>query len=303
MPSHFAWLAGTQRFRRDAATAPERGRSTTPLRLRAAPHLASTLVQSGSTKATTTWRIFSTHDLRPGGVHDAARCRRREFLCSRQPPGRAGAARAGAPLARGAARARLPAAPTSPVAIERCTSYDPQPLGQILRQALDLIGGIQPLVAGKTVTIKLNLTGGPRSKLGGLPAHRTYHVHPEFRCRHLRRVARGRGQEDRAGRKRLRSATVGRGDGGRRTGTFRMINCGRWWEGQLGGHSQQGAMERLQPFGGSVGRIHLSRVRLESALRKDRRVRVAGQVEGSRQRRRHHVGQEFVRHCAHLDLR
>ena len=33
---------------------------------------------------------------------------------------------------------------------------------------------------GKTVTIKLNLTGGPRLKLGGLPARRTYHVHPQF---------------------------------------------------------------------------------------------------------------------------
>ncbi len=49
-----------------------------------------------------------------------------------------------------------------------------------LTKALDLIGGIDRLVRGKTVTIKLNLTGGPQWKLGGLPAHRTYHVHPEF---------------------------------------------------------------------------------------------------------------------------
>ena len=46
--------------------------------------------------------------------------------------------------------------------------------------ALDLIGGIAKLVGGKTVTIKLNLTGGPTRKLGGLPAHRTYHVHPNM---------------------------------------------------------------------------------------------------------------------------
>jgi uncharacterized protein (DUF362 family) len=28
------------------------------------------------------------------------------------------------------------------------------------------------------VTIKMNLTGGPTGKIGGLPPHRTYHVHP-----------------------------------------------------------------------------------------------------------------------------
>jgi uncharacterized protein (DUF362 family) len=49
-----------------------------------------------------------------------------------------------------------------------------------LTTALDQIGGIDRLIRGKTVTVKLNLTGGPRMKLGGLPAHRTYHVHPDF---------------------------------------------------------------------------------------------------------------------------
>jgi uncharacterized protein (DUF362 family) len=71
-------------------------------------------------------------------------------------------------------------AASSPVAIQRCRSYDPKLLTAKLTTALDLIGGIEPLVRGKTVTVKLNLTGGPRLKLGGLPAHRTYHVHPEF---------------------------------------------------------------------------------------------------------------------------
>ncbi|MHB1033955.1 MAG: DUF362 domain-containing protein [Pirellulales bacterium] len=71
------------------------------------------------------------------------------------------------------------AAPSLPVAIGRCTSYEPQVVMARLNEALDLIGGIGPLVRGKTVTIKLNLTGGP-SPLKGLPAHRTYHVHPNF---------------------------------------------------------------------------------------------------------------------------
>lgn len=71
-------------------------------------------------------------------------------------------------------------APSLPVAIGRCTTYEPQQLMANLQQAVDLIGGIKQLVANKTVTVKLNLTGGPFRKLGGLPAHRTYHVHPDF---------------------------------------------------------------------------------------------------------------------------
>ncbi|MHC4181309.1 MAG: DUF362 domain-containing protein [Planctomycetota bacterium] len=81
-------------------------------------------------------------------------------------------------------RPRLPdrskQAPSSPVAIQRCESYQPQPLRRRLDAALDLIGGITKLVRGKTVTIKLNLTGGPTRRLGGLPAYRTYHVHPNM---------------------------------------------------------------------------------------------------------------------------
>ncbi|MGO8749322.1 MAG: DUF362 domain-containing protein [Thermoguttaceae bacterium] len=68
-------------------------------------------------------------------------------------------------------------APTSPVSIQRCGSYEPHLLRRRLDESLNLIGGIKKLVEGKTVTIKMNLTGGP-GELGGLPAYRTYHVHP-----------------------------------------------------------------------------------------------------------------------------
>ncbi len=74
----------------------------------------------------------------------------------------------------------LAPAPTSPVAIGRCDSYQPQVLAARLGEALDAIGGLRSLVSGKTVTIKLNLTGGPRMKLANLPAYQTYHVHPNF---------------------------------------------------------------------------------------------------------------------------
>ena len=79
-----------------------------------------------------------------------------------------------------AARPAVQSAPGLPVAIERCSSYEPQLVTARLKKALDSIGGIAELVRGKTVTVKLNLTGGPRWKLGGLPSYRTYHVHPNF---------------------------------------------------------------------------------------------------------------------------
>ncbi|MCJ7673625.1 MAG: hypothetical protein MUO33_00560, partial [Sedimentisphaerales bacterium] len=68
-------------------------------------------------------------------------------------------------------------APSMPVAIQRCDSYEPSLVRRKLDAALELIGGIDQLVRGKTVTVKLNLTGEIR-ELCGLPACRTYHIHP-----------------------------------------------------------------------------------------------------------------------------
>ncbi len=110
-----------------------------------------------------------------------ARCTRREMLCrSTAWAGLTATAVARRTWGAGPVAPTAAAAPSMPVAIGRCTTYDAQPLAASLQQAVDSIGGIQQLVANKTVTIKLNLTGGPRQPLGGLPAHRTYHVHPEF---------------------------------------------------------------------------------------------------------------------------
>lgn len=69
-------------------------------------------------------------------------------------------------------------APSLPVAIGRCPSYEPQVLRKQLEETIGRVGGLRDLVAGKTVSIKLNLTGGPTQPLGGLPSYRTYHVHP-----------------------------------------------------------------------------------------------------------------------------
>jgi uncharacterized protein (DUF362 family) len=69
-------------------------------------------------------------------------------------------------------------APTSPVGIVRCRTYELETLRKALADSFDLIGGIETLVKGKTVTVKLNTTGNGRQKMCGLPSERTYQVHP-----------------------------------------------------------------------------------------------------------------------------
>jgi uncharacterized protein (DUF362 family) len=74
--------------------------------------------------------------------------------------------------------AAAPPRPSAPVSIARCTSYNPGAVLRELRIMTDQLGGIAKLVAGKTVAVKVNLTGDPRQNALGLPASRTYHVHP-----------------------------------------------------------------------------------------------------------------------------
>ncbi len=69
-------------------------------------------------------------------------------------------------------------APTAPVAIERCLTFDPQELRQVYDAAFDRIGGIKKLVENKTVTIKINTTGMTWDPAFGLPAFETYQTHP-----------------------------------------------------------------------------------------------------------------------------
>jgi uncharacterized protein (DUF362 family) len=70
------------------------------------------------------------------------------------------------------------ARPTAPVSLGRCNSYELAEVTASLQATLERIGGLQKLVAGKTVAIKLNLTGNPAQGTLGLPAGRTYQTHP-----------------------------------------------------------------------------------------------------------------------------
>lgn len=80
-------------------------------------------------------------------------------------------------LGTGAALHGAAAAPAGPVAIARCNSYR-EDIAAKLAGMLDQLGGIGRLVSGKTVTIKLNLTGSPGLRFQGKPLGVTHYTHP-----------------------------------------------------------------------------------------------------------------------------
>jgi uncharacterized protein (DUF362 family) len=98
-------------------------------------------------------------------------CNRREFL-------KTAAAAPALPLLAPGSLHSAPAKPTAPVSIARCRDYEPGTVLPALQTMLDQLGGLGKLVAGKTVAVKVNLTGHPRQQALGLPASRTYQAHP-----------------------------------------------------------------------------------------------------------------------------
>ncbi len=77
-----------------------------------------------------------------------------------------------------AVSAPLRAAPTAPVAVARCKDYGAGYLAA-MEKMLDQLGGAGRIVKGKTVTIKVNLTGEASYRLGYLPAGRAHWNHPQ----------------------------------------------------------------------------------------------------------------------------
>jgi uncharacterized protein (DUF362 family) len=63
------------------------------------------------------------------------------------------------------------------VSIGRAHSYT-EDLGAVLGRMFDQLGGLGRLVRGKTVTLKLNLTGSPGLRYQGKPLGVTHYVHP-----------------------------------------------------------------------------------------------------------------------------
>lgn len=70
-------------------------------------------------------------------------------------------------------------APVAPVSIAKCASYDEDVTAK-LSTMFDQLGGLSKLVRNKTVTIKLNLTGGPANRINGIEPGITHMVHPKL---------------------------------------------------------------------------------------------------------------------------
>jgi uncharacterized protein (DUF362 family) len=70
------------------------------------------------------------------------------------------------------------AVPAGRVAVGVCHEYDADVTGTLAKM-FDQLGGLEGLVRGKTVAVKLNLTGDATDRLGYLPAEITTWVHPQ----------------------------------------------------------------------------------------------------------------------------
>jgi uncharacterized protein (DUF362 family) len=98
-------------------------------------------------------------------------CSRRQWMTA------VSGAVAGYAISKPALRAATPA-PTSPVAVAKCTSYGSELLPTLDRM-FDQLGGLNSLVANKTVAIKINLTGQPSQRMGYVPAECAHWTHPQ----------------------------------------------------------------------------------------------------------------------------
>ena len=70
-------------------------------------------------------------------------------------------------------------APTAPVAVAKCMTYDSAELLVVMAKMFDRIGGLGRVTKGKTVAVKVNLTGGPENRLNGQPLEDTHYTHPQ----------------------------------------------------------------------------------------------------------------------------
>jgi uncharacterized protein (DUF362 family) len=81
-------------------------------------------------------------------------------------------------LLAGARFGRAAATPAEPVAIAKCKTYDPAELMTAMAKMFDQIGGLRRIVKGKTVSVKINLTGAYTYRLGYAPLGDSHYTHP-----------------------------------------------------------------------------------------------------------------------------
>jgi uncharacterized protein (DUF362 family) len=78
----------------------------------------------------------------------------------------------------GLTETRSAVAPAAPVAVSKCSTYDPKLLVPTLSKMFDQLGGLARIVKGKTVAVKVNLTGAPTYRLGYVPLGDSHYTHP-----------------------------------------------------------------------------------------------------------------------------
>jgi len=71
------------------------------------------------------------------------------------------------------------AAPAGPVSVARCKTYTPAELLPVMQKMFDQLGGLERMVKGKTVAMKINLTGSPTYRLGYHPLENSHYTHPQ----------------------------------------------------------------------------------------------------------------------------
>ncbi len=76
-------------------------------------------------------------------------------------------------------QSRAAEAPAAPVAVARCRTYNPNELLPVMARMFDQLGGLERLVKGKTVAVKINLTGSPTYRLKYFPLEDTHYTHPQ----------------------------------------------------------------------------------------------------------------------------
>jgi uncharacterized protein (DUF362 family) len=84
---------------------------------------------------------------------------------------------AAAGLALGQPARMRAAVPTAPVAVAKCKEYG-QAYLDTSQKLFDQLGGLEKLVKGKTVVLKINMTGEAYQRIGFVPAGRLHWNHP-----------------------------------------------------------------------------------------------------------------------------
>jgi uncharacterized protein (DUF362 family) len=70
-------------------------------------------------------------------------------------------------------------APAAPVSIARMASYD-EDATAALAAMFDQLGGLERLVRNKSVTVKINMTGGTGNRFRGMALGQTHYTHPKL---------------------------------------------------------------------------------------------------------------------------